>query len=186
MKAREYKVGDIWGMVVGDSHPVYETGSSFEVAIVDSSGDAWTKDGYCVVKSRIGKGYVKLHSMVGGINATFAKDDLVAGKHVVETKCCSYYIVLADDVCIQLNDLTYPYTTEILGWDKAETLFSDLGVTKVYEIEQIKGGGFSFGGLKVVWSSEATEPKAKLAELEQKKLEIETEIAKLKEEYNNE
>jgi hypothetical protein len=170
MNIQEFKVGDIWKWVNREKE--------FEVLEVDSDGDAWTEYYSCVGCDRILKGEVVL---IYRDIATFTKADLVAGKHVVEVECGNYYLALADDVCIQLDGLDYPYKTKVLGWDKAETLFSDLGVAKVYEIAQMKGGGFSFGDLKVVWSGDKAELKAKLSELEQKKLEIEAEIDKLKE-----
>lgn len=170
MNIQEFKVGDIWKWV--------NQGKEFEVLEVDNDGDAWTEHDSCVGCDRILKGEVVL---IYRDYTTFTKADLVAGKHVVETKGGCYYLVLADDICVKLNKLDVVFQVSMIGWDRAETLFSDYKVTGVYEIKRDADGGFTFDDLEVVWSSENMKLKAKLAELEQKKLEIEAEIEKLKE-----
>lgn len=172
MYTQEFKVGDIWKWVNREKE--------FEVIEVDNDGDAWTEYDSCVGRDRILRGELVLiyrdGLSVAATPKTFTKADLVVGKHVVENG--------QGDKMLFLGNFHGVNTWEFLEnfEDDLSNEFEELNIIKVYEMGELVGDlGSCINSAILIWERENAELKAKLTELEQKKLEIEAEIAKLKE-----
>lgn len=115
---------------------------------------------------------------IGMVNkSTFTKDDLVAGKHVVECRNGNRYVLVAHDVLLGLNST---------GWNTIDEFEENLvyednncwDIMKVFEVEQ--RNLHTYEHLPIVWErTEKSEAQLQYEECQAKMKELQAQLDKL-------